>query len=371
MLSVQSVAGLVQEASNVEIYPAQLFRRWVDTLGMTPSAPRTALAIAQHPVWEYLTLQYGRDCAALRTGPLSWSTAIRHLSPICEAAFESGGGIFQFGDSCPWQLIGRPSGAETLAGLRTATEQEHEAYLQWKRLAGFSPVPAEIGHQAWQAVQDFARHHGLRITASSDADYAEPSDSLTDSTAQSIGSQLVYLHCALQSFPHNVLRSGTLRGVALFSPRVGMRGAALFGCFEDGIANIYTGLCQGSRRFFLATLMHEMGHSIHTHYISDHSIVPVEARRNMRQWYRTIQQAHAFLGLDEGLAETAASRRARQGDNILEFLAEMHLLYTVAGDQLRAHIRHFLSGSAVRLAWDKIYHELRHRIYNGTEYSTA
>lgn len=250
-------------------------------------------------------------------------------------------------------------------------------YLFWNFRSGAQTMQAnEVSPAVYQAYQAYRRHFGFpeESPLASDSPELESLRELgralgtpIDPQAAITPTQYRYIYNIIRMFPPGILRSPFLRQINLGTSR---RGSALMSSFNDGVVNLYTGTLRGPRRNLLGLLIHEIGHSTEQRYGLGNQgdpAIPEEIRREIREDHHAVisgSDGNVAFALD--WLDGREGRRSYVG-HFEEFIAEFHVHYMIAGDQLRHHISS-ISSQAQREAYYRIYQELRYRIFGDQQY---
>lgn len=247
------------------------------------------------------------------------------------------------------------SGALTMYG-RLATATDRKIYLQWKECEGINAVAPETAALHLKNVIGRLSACGLQATYCYLSGFRPDRLNATDipkAASKETNGIWPIIDEVLSVLPDKFLRNGELRGVEFGSSR---QGYALASAYDDGVAYIYSGALNGSRRELVAKLLHELGHSTY------HVMPPLDKEK--------LSAAHARLKYDFiGLDFTGGSEiRIQCQESFNEFIAEMHPVYVCAGKLLRAKIEAYPAGHPRKAAWQTVYDYFKQNVFDGREY---
>ncbi len=312
----------------------------------------------------------GADLRSLAEPPLpplaerltNLPTAVRESLRNLEDRFELGDTIGEsYSEPGAFVRLERRSGANTMSFLR-ASESDYLAYRAWLEHRPTFPERSPADRDAWRELRRFARGHGIRVTAGNDL------ESVDEVPGGISGNRARYILETLRLLPESFLASGYLQAIHIGTSRRGAYvGAAMGSAFENREVYLYSGALEGTRDLFLGYLLHEMGHSTAERYHAEDgdARIPLEVRTRMERDFNIVAAARRGFGLD--WAHGIESRLAYTGESYDEFLAEMNLHYVAAGPRLREYIRS-IPEPQVRDAYQRIYDEIRDRVFSGREY---
>jgi hypothetical protein len=241
-------------------------------------------------------------------------------------------------------FMGGPIKGGTSSMWYPASKGDYKAYEKWRKVEGLVEGRDD---EALERLQRLLESHGVELVTrhSSRQQDGEPFP----------GFGPLYALCAdaLEALPPSHLGRSSFKRLQLggWGPD-GAKASA----YDRGAVLMYEFAVRGARRTFAGLLLHELGHP------HEHALQPL-ARETLRNLYKVVNDADAFLGL-EFLLE-ASTRRLHQKFVFEEFLAETYLIYTACGELLRKFIGS--QPGEVRSAWEQIYAIFRDT-FDGYEY---
>ena len=291
----------------------------------------------------------GADLYSFNQSLLDHQQDIPHLTKGMEESFEAGGMVYPFNGN--FMMMDFPSGAYTLNGVPVEKEA-FQAYQAWKAKRAFPQVDLSTSRPAWSELQRRANSLGLNIPLV--GGFGEKGTlNPDDGTLEIMGGQIVFLNELMKILPDSLFRAGDLKNVYLNTPR---HGPGLFSSYDQGSVYLYNGAFNGSRRNMAGLFLHEIGHSLNGKYDRDPRMIAA---------HQTINKNRAHLGLDWNVGPEG---RALYQGTYHEFIAELFLMYVVAGPTLRSHINNFPKNSLEREAWNYVYGDLKNNVFGGREY---
>lgn len=265
------------------------------------------------------------------------------LTPALEKEFRFGqrvsatergfllGGTMKGGSSSMWLPVGIA---------------EHQAFLRWRALEGFSDGP-DTGELA--ALTTLLKGLGIALTCGRAAGIGEPDRGFR----RDLAGVYALLLSILRELPADALRRAAIRRI-----QIGGWGpdAAKASAYDAGTVYLYDFAVRGARRTCAGLVLHELGHA-HEHALAE------DHRSALRRAYAVLAPAGAFYAIEYLL--DAASRVVYQRMAFEEFVAETHLAYTACGGGLRAFIDAF--DGDVKRSW-RLAHEVFQGSLGGVEY---
>lgn len=318
-----------------------------------PVVGEAPIQLVNHPVLE-------ADFYALRNPRRSLVGKVDGLTAELETSFDRGARVIKSGEQ--YYLVESVSGGHT-SRSSLVNKTTAKAYQQWYQAKGFKPVSLEQARNSLDELQEQARRRGINIQYPGSHPRGQTKPDVQDTFLQERGAQIVYLNELFKQMPESFFDDGVIHTIHLDTPR---QGTGHLAHYNPGTHELYLyqGLFNASRRTFMAGVWHELGHVPAQRLLDPDSMSsnPNNSVQLLETAHQIITSNDAHFGLD--ILDGAESRKNYQASSSKEFMAEVAMMYRVAGPQLRAHVDSFAKDSPVRLAWDHVLNSVQSKIYS-------